>query len=160
LTACGQTASIASGKPVRPSAAAAAEGGSLLEKHGSEGRLYLQLGELFERYEALICATCGTRGLVAGESYVDIGIEVGGTELDFYFEGILTPVFTSAAGALCCAFRPGFADNGVPTDARVPVRRPDAVPHRRRLRARAAVAGRRRAATRDHGALAGRGLTR
>jgi Asp-tRNA(Asn)/Glu-tRNA(Gln) amidotransferase A subunit family amidase len=99
--------------------AEAASGGTFLEKHELEGRLYLPLGELFERYDALICATCGTRGLAAGDSYADHGLEVGGAEVDFYFDAILTPVFNLFSRCPVLAVPSGFADNGVPTGIQI-----------------------------------------
>jgi Asp-tRNA(Asn)/Glu-tRNA(Gln) amidotransferase A subunit family amidase len=93
--------------------------GSQLEKHELEGRLYRRLGELFERYDALICATCGTRGLVAGESYVDTPLEVGGMVLDDYFQSLLTVVFNLFSRCPVLAVPSGFADNGVPTGIQI-----------------------------------------
>jgi amidase len=100
-------------------AATAAEGGSVLEQHDIEGRLYPRLGGLLERYDALVCPTSGTRGLSAGDSYVDHGLDVGGRELDFYFEGLLTPVFNLFSRCPVLSVPSGFADNGIPTGVQI-----------------------------------------
>ena len=97
---------------------AAAEG-SLLDGLELEGQLYPALGELLERYDALICATCGTRGLVAGDDYVGHGLSVGGRELDFYFDGILTPVFNLFSRCPVLNVPSGMASNGVPTGIQI-----------------------------------------
>jgi len=97
----------------------AADGGSLLEGLELEGRLYPALGELLERFDGLVCATCGTRGLVAGDDYVGHGLTVGGHDLDFYFGGILTPVFNVFSRCPVLNVPSGFADNGVPTGIQI-----------------------------------------
>src|SRR5262249_26727972 len=74
-------------------AAQVSDGGTWLEKVEIEAQLYLPVGELLTRFDALICATNGTRGLIAGDDYVDHGLDVGGQHLEFYFESIMTPVF-------------------------------------------------------------------
>jgi Asp-tRNA(Asn)/Glu-tRNA(Gln) amidotransferase A subunit family amidase len=99
--------------------AKAAAGGTLLEQHDIEGRLYLRLGELLDRYDALVCPTAGTRGLAAGDSYVGHGLEVGGRQLDFYFAGLLTPVFNLFSRCPVLSVPSGFADNGVPTGIQI-----------------------------------------
>ena len=43
-----------------------------------EARLYAPVGALLEEYDALVCPTAGTRGLLAGDDYVGHGLEVGG----------------------------------------------------------------------------------
>jgi amidase len=100
-------------------AAVAADDGTVLEQHEIEGRLYPRLGQLLERYDALVCASAGTRGLVAGDSYVDHGLEVGGRDLDFYFEAMLTPVFNLFSRCPVLNVPSGFADNGVPTGIQI-----------------------------------------
>jgi Asp-tRNA(Asn)/Glu-tRNA(Gln) amidotransferase A subunit family amidase len=97
----------------------ASAGGSQLEKHELEAALYRRLAAVFERYDAVICATCGTRGLAAGDSYVGRGIDVGGDELEFYFEGFLTPVFNVLSRCPVLSVPSGFADNGVPTGVQI-----------------------------------------
>jgi Asp-tRNA(Asn)/Glu-tRNA(Gln) amidotransferase A subunit family amidase len=93
--------------------------GSLWDKFEIEARLYRALGEVLARYDALICATCGTRGLAAGDSYVDHGIEVDGRALPLYFEGILTGVFNLFSRCPVLNVPSGFANNGVPTGIQI-----------------------------------------
>lgn len=94
-------------------------GGTQLEKLEIEGELYPRLGLLLERYDALICPTVGTRGLVAGDDYVGHGLEVGGEQLEFYFESILTPIFNVFSRCPVLAVPSGFGDNGVPTGIQI-----------------------------------------
>ena len=96
-----------------------AAGGSLLEQHDIETRLYLPIGAVLNRYDALLTATCGMRGLVAGDDYVGHGIDVGGEHLDFYFEGILTVVFNMFSRCPVLNVPSGFAENGVPTGVQI-----------------------------------------
>ena len=100
-------------------AAKVASGGTLLEKLEIEGRLYPRLGELLQRYDALICATCGTRGLTAGDDYVAHGLDVGGREVASYIEAFLTPVFNLFSRCPVLNVPSGFADNGVPTGIQI-----------------------------------------
>ena len=55
-----------------------ADGAQLLEELEIEAQLYAPVGALLENYDALVCPTVGTRGLVAGDDYVGHGLEVGG----------------------------------------------------------------------------------
>jgi Asp-tRNA(Asn)/Glu-tRNA(Gln) amidotransferase A subunit family amidase len=96
-----------------------AAGGSLLEKHVLEAELYEPVGTLLESYDALVCPTLGTRGLVAGDSYVGHGLTVGGRDLDDYFGATLTPVFNIMSRCPVLNVPSGFAGNGVPTGVQI-----------------------------------------
>ncbi len=63
--------------------------------------------------------TVATRGLVAGDDYVDHGVTVGGVDLPDYFESLLTPVFNIASRCPVLNVPSGFADNGVPTGLQI-----------------------------------------
>ena len=99
--------------------AADAEGGTLLEKQHLEAEVYEPVGALLEEYDALLCPTVGMRGLVAGDDYVDHGLEVGGEQVDFYFDAFLTPVFNVLSRCPVLNVPSGFADNGVPTGLQI-----------------------------------------
>jgi amidase len=96
-----------------------AEGGSYLEGLELEAQLYRPVGALLEQYDALICPTCGTRGLTAGDDYADHGLEVGGRTLDYYFESLLTPVFNVMSRLPVLNVPSGRAANGVPTGVQI-----------------------------------------
>jgi amidase len=96
-----------------------AAGGTQLEKLELEARLYGPVGELFERFDAFICPTVGTRGLVAGDDYVGHGLEVGGEVLDSYWEGLLTVPFNVLSRLPILAVPSGFGENGVPTGIQI-----------------------------------------
>ncbi len=93
--------------------------GDLMEKLEIEGRLYPRLGELLERYDALVCPTVGTRGLVAGDDYAGHGLEVGGRAVEYVLGAMLTPVFNLFSRCPVLAVPSGFADNGVPTGVQI-----------------------------------------
>ena len=84
-----------------------------------ETRIWAPLGLLFERYDVLICPTVSTRGLIAGDGYVGHGLEVGGVEIDNYFDSAFTPLFNLASRCPVLNVPSGFADNGVPTGIQV-----------------------------------------
>lgn len=77
------------------------------------------IATVLEEHDALLCATLGMRGLVAGDEYADHGIEVGGRDLSFYFDGALTPVFNIASSCPVLNVPTGFADNGIPTGMQI-----------------------------------------
>jgi Asp-tRNA(Asn)/Glu-tRNA(Gln) amidotransferase A subunit family amidase len=96
-----------------------AAGHSFAEKLELEARLYAPVGALLEEYDALVCPTVGTRGLLADDDYVGHGLEVGGEQVDFYFGGIMTPVFNVMSRCPVLSVPSGFADNGVPTGVQI-----------------------------------------
>jgi amidase len=84
-----------------------------------EAAIWQPIAAALEEHDALLCATVGMRGLVAGDDYADHGLEVGGEMQDFYFDGILTPVFNIASSCPVLNAPSGFADNGVPTGVQI-----------------------------------------
>ena len=99
-----------------------AAGHSFFEGLELEARLYAPVGALLEEYDALVCPTAGTRGLLADDDYVGHGLEVGGRQLEFYFGGLLTPVFNVMSRCPVLNVPSGFADNGVPTGVQIAAR--------------------------------------
>lgn len=94
-------------------------GSSLLEALQLEAKIYEPFGALFESYEALICPTNGTRGLLADDDYVGHGITVDGRELQYYFDGLLTTPFNVVSRCPVLSVPSGFADNGIPTGVQI-----------------------------------------
>ncbi len=93
--------------------------GSLWEKFELEAALYRPVGAVLNRYDALLCATNGTRGLVAGDSYIGHGPTVDGQPYRNYFDSILTPVFNLFSRCPVLSVPSGFAGNGVPTGIQI-----------------------------------------
>jgi Asp-tRNA(Asn)/Glu-tRNA(Gln) amidotransferase A subunit family amidase len=93
--------------------------GTLWDKFELEAALYAPLGDLLSRYDALICATNGTRGLAAGDGYVGHGVEVDGRPQHSYLEALLTPAFNLFSRCPVLAVPSGLADNGVPTGIQI-----------------------------------------
>jgi Asp-tRNA(Asn)/Glu-tRNA(Gln) amidotransferase A subunit family amidase len=95
------------------------QGAGLLEELTLQARLYEPIGALQESYDVLVCPTVATRGLVAGDSYVGHGLTVGGTEVEQYFESMMTPLFNVLSRCPVLAVPSGLADNGVPTGVQI-----------------------------------------
>ena len=81
----------------------------------AEAAIWSAIAPTLEAHEAIICPTVGMRGLIAGDDYDAHGITIGGQELGFYFDGIITPIFNIASACPVLSVPSGFADNGVPT---------------------------------------------
>jgi amidase len=92
-----------------PEMAARADGATVLDGLTLEADLYAPIGALLDEYAALVCPTTGTRGLVAGEDYLD-----GGTE-----NSMLTLPFNVMSRCPVLAVPSGFAPNGVPTGVQI-----------------------------------------
>jgi len=100
-------------------AARNAEGGTFLEELTLEAALYRPVGELLERYDALICPTVATASLLANDEYTETVLEVDGVPQDFYFDAFLTPVFNVMSRCPVLNVPSGFAANGVPTGLQI-----------------------------------------
>jgi amidase len=94
-------------------------GAGTLDEMEAEAEVWRLVGPVFERYDAIVCPTVGTRGLVAGDDYVGHGLEVGGRRLGFYYESILAPVFNVLSRCPVLSVPSGFAGNGVPTGVQI-----------------------------------------
>ncbi len=92
---------------------------TLLEALLLEAKIYAPVGALLEQYDALICPTNGTRGLLAEDDYVGHGITVDGDELRNYFDALLTTAFNVLSRCPVLSVPSGFADNGVPTGVQI-----------------------------------------
>jgi aspartyl-tRNA(Asn)/glutamyl-tRNA(Gln) amidotransferase subunit A len=92
-----------------------------------EGELHHELGDLHQRYELLVFPTCASRGLIAGDDYVDHGLEIGGEMQPWYMTACMTPPFNICSRSPVMAVPSGFADNGVPTGVQLVARAYDDV---------------------------------
>ncbi|WP_066948978.1 amidase [Microtetraspora fusca] len=101
------------------SRAVSEETGGFLAGLELEAAIYAPIGELLDRYDALICPTTGAPGLRAGEEYVDTKLTVNGVELDHYMEYVLTTVFNIASRCPVLNVPSGRASNGVPTGVQI-----------------------------------------
>jgi len=84
-----------------------------------ESRVLAAVGAVQARYEVLVMPTLATRGLVAGDDYVEHGVTVDGEELSEYAEALLTPLFNIASRCPVLNVPSGFAENGVPTGLQI-----------------------------------------
>jgi Asp-tRNA(Asn)/Glu-tRNA(Gln) amidotransferase A subunit family amidase len=115
---------------------------SFIDGLNIEGELYRPLGALLQEYDALICPTMGTTGLIAGNDYVDTQFELNGVPLPSYLMAALTPPFNIASRCPVLAVPTGVADNGVPTGAQIVGRTyEDVTPFRLGLAYEAALGG-------------------
>ena len=87
-----------------------------------EARIQAELSRVLDAYDVLVCPTVATRGLFAGDDYADHGLEVGGVQLDRYFDSMMTPPFNIASRCPVLAVPSGFASNGIPTGIQIVAR--------------------------------------
>ncbi len=97
----------------------AAETGSFYEEQILLAEIQAAVGGLLAGYDALICPTVATRGMVAGESYIDNRLTVDGAELDDYMDGVCTLPFNICSRNPVLSVPSGFADNGMPTGVQI-----------------------------------------
>jgi Asp-tRNA(Asn)/Glu-tRNA(Gln) amidotransferase A subunit family amidase len=100
---------------------------TMIEGMVTEAAVWAELAAAFERFDVILTPTVGTRGLVAGDDYVDHGLEVGGNQLEFYFQSMMTPLFNIASRCPVLNVPSGFAQNGVPTGLQIAARTYDDV---------------------------------
>ena len=98
---------------------AALRGGTTAEGLALEARIMEAVADVLAGHDLLLMPTVATRGLVAGDDYVDHGVTIDGVDLPDYFESLLTPVFNIASRCPVLSVPSGFADNGVPTGLQI-----------------------------------------
>jgi aspartyl-tRNA(Asn)/glutamyl-tRNA(Gln) amidotransferase subunit A len=98
---------------------AALRDGTTAEGLALEARIMEAVADVLAGHDLLLMPTVATRGLVAGDDYVDHGVTVDGVDLPDYFESLLTPVFNIASRCPVLSVPSGFADNGVPTGLQI-----------------------------------------
>ena len=84
-----------------------------------EGRLWQPLGELFERFDGLLCPTMAIDGFRAGDAYLDGPINVGSGTVDQHIKGAMTLPFNLFSRCPVLSVPTGRASNGVPTGAQI-----------------------------------------
>ncbi len=84
-----------------------------------EARIMSAIADVLAAHDLLLLPTVTTRGLLAGDDYVDHGVSVGGVDLPDYFEAFLTPLFNIASRCPVLNVPSGFAGNGVPTGLQI-----------------------------------------
>jgi amidase len=96
-----------------------AHGAKALEGDELEVAISLSINQVLGKYDALLCPTLGSRGFIAGDDYVDRGLQVGGEWLDFYWDASLTIPFNIMSRCPVLNVPTGFAGNGVPTGMQI-----------------------------------------
>ena len=96
----------------------AAASTSFLDGLAIEGKIYEPVGELFERYDALITPTFAGTGLLAGDDYLESKLEIAGEEFD-YFDAFLTMPFNILSRCPVLSVPSGQAANRVPTGLQI-----------------------------------------
>lgn len=99
-------------------AARAAEAGSYAEGLQREADLYRPLGELLERYDALLCPTLATTAIPADATSLDELVDVGNETLPWP-ETLMTLPFNVIGRAPVLALPSGTAANGIPTGVQI-----------------------------------------
>ncbi|MGW0659817.1 amidase [Streptodolium elevatio] len=92
---------------------------SFAEGLALEGEIYAELGELLDRFDAMVCPTMALPAFPAGEDFTETKLVVDGVETDFYLHGSLTPPFNICSRVPVLAVPSGFAANGVPTGVQI-----------------------------------------
>ena len=96
----------------------AASSTSFVDGLMSEGAIYEPVGQLFERYDALLAPTFAGTGLVAGEDYVDRQLTINGESLE-YFNAFMTIPFNILSRCPVLNVPSGQASNGIPTGLQI-----------------------------------------
>jgi len=94
-------------------------GGGVAEGLRLEAKLYAPVGELLQRYDALVIPSSRVAGLDAGDGYADHAPVAGGTELEFYLGNFLTPVFNILSRCPVLAVPSGFGARNAPTGVQI-----------------------------------------
>jgi aspartyl-tRNA(Asn)/glutamyl-tRNA(Gln) amidotransferase subunit A len=93
---------------------------SFVEGLYRESQIAAAIAAVLERHEVLLLPAACTRGLAAGNDYVDCGLTVGGVDLAHYAESLMTvTLFNIASRCPVMGVPSGFADNGVPTGLQI-----------------------------------------
>lgn len=95
-----------------------ADGATYLAGQEIEARLYRPVGELLQRYDALVVPTSCAAALQAGEDYLD-GLTVAGVKLAQHLENFLTPVFNIMSRCPVLAVPSGFDPANAPTGVQI-----------------------------------------
>jgi aspartyl-tRNA(Asn)/glutamyl-tRNA(Gln) amidotransferase subunit A len=80
-----------------------------------EATVYTELATILERYRLLLCPTLAFPSLVAGEDYVDRGVEINGVEVGDWEDALMTLPFNICSRCPVMSVPSGFARIGVPT---------------------------------------------
>ncbi|KPG96030.1 amidase [Pseudomonas sp. RIT-PI-q] len=96
-----------------------AKGATALEGTELEAKISGTINQVLERYDALLCPTLGSRGFIAGDDYIDHGVEVNGEVVDFYWDSSLTIPFNIMSRCPVLNVPTGLARNGVPTGMQI-----------------------------------------
>jgi amidase len=94
-------------------------GVSVAEGLRLEAKLYRPVGDLLQRYDALVIPTSRVAGLDAGDSYVDHAPVAGGSPLDHYLGNFFTPVFNILSRCPVLAVPSGFGARNAPTGVQI-----------------------------------------
>ena len=94
------------------------EPGSFLRGLEREHELWVPIGELFERFDALICPTWAVTGIPAGDSILGKLFPDGGDN-DRQFSFMMTTPFNILSPCPVLAVPSGLASNGVPTGIQI-----------------------------------------
>ena len=95
-------------------------GGTIEEGWEIEQELYGALTSVFTSYDALICPTVATSGLLADEDYPDDHrVVVDGQVLEGPFDAMMTMPFNIMSRCPALSVPSGFSSNGVPTGLQI-----------------------------------------
>jgi Asp-tRNA(Asn)/Glu-tRNA(Gln) amidotransferase A subunit family amidase len=84
-----------------------------------EAKIFAGLAAVLERYDALICPTLSVQGYAAGDSYLDHGPMVNGSEVPDILETMMTVPFNICSRCPVLNVPSGTAACGVPTGVQI-----------------------------------------
>ena len=84
-----------------------------------EGELWEPLGRLFQQYDVMVCPTMATDGYIAGEPYLEGGMDIGDGHVHHHILGAMTLPFNILSRCAVLSVPSGRAANGVPTGVQV-----------------------------------------
>jgi len=99
----------------------------MLEGLTGETKLHADLEAIHATYDAVLWPTCSSRGLVAGDDYVDHTLDIGGVTVPHYYWSCMTIPFNICSRNPVLVVPAGFASNGVPVGLQIVGRRYDDV---------------------------------
>src|SRR5437899_2750200 len=102
----------------RAFAAHSSRGGSYAEGLIAEAELYRPLGELLERYDALLCPTLAFQGIAADEESAGGTVAIDGADLP-WIDALMTMPFNVIGRVPVLSVPSGIAPNGVPTGVQI-----------------------------------------